>query len=171
MAWGRTGDWFGYQQFGIEPDGMSIAKALGNGFPIGAFEVAEKWSDVLKVGSHASTFGGSPLACAAALSVFEVFEKDDVLFNCQKMGEYLKDKLIQLVVKHSSIKDIRGQGLMIGIEMSCPVNPILKHAADQGLLILKAGDNVIRLLPPLVITQAEVQAGVEILETAIAGIL
>ncbi len=161
---GRTGHYFAYQYYNVEPDAMSMAKALGNGFPIGAFEVKEKWAKVLAKGSHASTFGGTPLACSAALAVFDVMEKEDILFNCQKMGQYLEGKLVSLVKKCSSIKELRTIGLMIGIEFDGAVDAIVKEAAQSGLLILSAGENVVRLLPPLVVTQTEIDQGMNIFE-------
>ncbi len=161
---GRTGHHFAYQYYGVEPDAMSMAKALGNGFPIGAFEVKEKWANVLTKGSHASTFGGTPLACAAALAVFDVIEKEDILFNCQKMGQYLEGKLLTLAKKCSKIKEIRTIGLMTGIEFDGPVDIIVKKACQSGLLILSAGETVVRLLPPLVVTQTEIDQAMDIFE-------
>ena len=161
---GRTGHYFAHQHFNVEPDAMSVAKALGNGFPIGAFEIREKWADVLTKGTHASTFGGTPLACSAALAVFDVIEKEDILFNCQKMSRYLEGKLATLAKKCSKIKELRTIGLMIGIECDGAVDTIIKEASQSGLLILSAGESVIRLLPPLVVTQTEIDAAIEVLE-------
>ena len=161
---GRTGHYFAYQHFGVEPDAMSLAKALGNGFPIGAFEVQKKWADVLKTGSHASTFGGTALACSAALATFSVIDSEDILFHCQKMGEYLKGRIVELSLKSKSIKDVRGIGLMIGIECEDPVDSIVKEARNHGLLILTAGKRTLRLLPPLVVGKDEIDKGMAILE-------
>ena len=166
---GRTGQYFAYQVYNVEPDAMSLAKALGNGFPIGAFEIQRKWADVLSKGAHASTFGGSPLACAAAMAVLEIMEKEAILSNCRRMGDYLKGELLTLAANCDSIKDVRGIGLIIGIEMNQPVEPLVKKAEEQGLLILSAGEKVIRLLPPLNITQSEVEKGLAILKTIIDG--
>ena len=161
---GRTGRYFAYQHYQIEPDAMSMAKALGNGYPIGAFEIQRKWAEVLGKGSHASTFGGSPLACAAAIAVFDIIEKEDILFNCRKIGEFLKEELIRLTSKYDLIKEIRGKGLMLGLELNQPAEPIIQKSAASGLLILSAGENVIRLLPPLTIGESEVNKAVRILD-------
>ena len=166
---GRTGEYFAYQTYGIEPDAMSLAKALGNGFPIGAFEIQRKWAEILGKGSHASTFGGSPLACAAAIRVLEIFENEDILSNCRKIGDYLKQELIGLSSNCHSIQDVRGMGLILGIEFDRPVESLLKAAAQHGLLILSAGENVIRLLPPLTITRSEIEKGLSILKKIILG--
>lgn len=165
---GRTGELFAYQHFGVTPDAMSLAKALGNGFPIGAFAVRAELANVLPKGSHASTFGGTALACAASLAVFQTIDAEDILFHCQRMGEYLKGKLVQLASKHAQIKDVRGVGLLVGVECSIPVESIVRQAQKLGLLILTAGENVIRILPPLVIEQDEIDDGIKRLDDAIS---
>ncbi len=164
---GRTGYYLAYQHYGVTPDAVSMAKGLGNGFPIGAFEVDSKWGDVLGQGSHASTFGGTPLACSAALAVFEVIEQEGILSNCQKMGAHLKAGLVQLSRKHTCIRDIRGRGLMIGVEFDCPVLEFVKKSAAAALLILSAGENVIRLLPPLTVTARDIDEALKILDDVI----
>ena len=165
---GRTGHYFAHQYYHVEPDAISLAKALGNGFPIGAFEIHRKWSHILGKGSHASTFGGSPLACAAAIAVFDFMDSKAILSNCVQMGEYLKKGLTKIAAKYNSIKEVRGIGLMLGMELSQPVDPIIKRAAQSGLLILSAGEKVIRLLPPLTISHPEIQKGLSILENVIS---
>lgn len=164
---GRLGRMFGHQIYGIEPDAMSMAKGLGNGFPIGAFEIQRKHRDVLGVGNHASTFGGTPLACAAALAVFQVLEQEDVLLNCQKMGQHLKGAFIHLAGKYDVIKEVRGEGLLLGIECHEPVGEAVKAAAKQGLLILSAGENVFRFAPPLIVNQTEIDQAVEIFDAVL----
>ncbi len=166
---GRVGTLFAYQHFSVVPDAMSLAKALGNGFPIGAFEVAGKWAGVLDKGTHASTFGGSPLACAAALAVFDAIEREDLLFHCRKMGEHLKGELVQLSQKHTCIREIRGLGLMIGVECDSPVADIVTAAAANGLLVLTAGETTLRLLPPLVVTPQEIDAAVAVLDKVLGS--
>lgn len=161
---GRTGHYFAHQHYEVTPDAMSMAKALGNGIPIGAFEIGRKWEDVLGPGSHASTFGGTPLACAAGLAVFQVIEDEDLIFNCRKMGEHLKGALLRLAKKHAGIKQVRGLGLMLGVQVEGEPGPVVARAAENGLLLLPAGDNVVRLYPPLNVTSDELDAGVEILD-------
>ncbi len=164
---GRTGRYFAYQHFGVEPDAMALAKALGNGFPLGAFEVQRKWEGVLTTSTHASTFGGTPLACAAGLAVFQAIDDEDLLINCQEMGEHLRGALIGLVGKYGKLKEVRGHGLMLGVEATAPVAPVLKEAADSGLLVLSAGKNVLRLLPPLTIRPEHIDEAIKILDSAL----
>lgn len=160
---GRTGTFFAYQGYGIEPDAVSLAKALGNGFPIGAFIIKRKFSDVLGPGTHASTFGGTPLACAAACAVIDTIDKDNILQNCAKQGDYLYSRLDALAKENSYIREIRGRGLMLGIVLDCPANELRKIAAQNGLLVLTAGENVLRLLPPLIVSASEIDTAVAIL--------
>ncbi|MCF7854855.1 MAG: aspartate aminotransferase family protein [Candidatus Pacebacteria bacterium] len=161
---GRTGTLFAYQKYGVIPDGMAMAKALANGFPIGAFEVKSEYADILPPGTHASTFGGNPLACAAGVAVFDTFEKEDILDNCNRMAAYLWDELSNLAQRHDTVLDIRGMGLMIGIELASPVKPLVQRARENGLLVLSAGENVLRLLPPLVIEANDVDRAVSIID-------
>ncbi|MCK5803672.1 MAG: aspartate aminotransferase family protein, partial [Lentisphaeria bacterium] len=166
---GRTGKMFAHQHYGVIPDGMSMAKALGNGFPMGAFELQEKYNDVLVPGTHASTFGGTPIACAAGIAVFEAFEEEGILGNANAMAEKLWAGLEALAEKHDCIKEVRGLGLMIGIDMTTPVKGVLAAAKERGLLALSAGETVLRLLPPLTVTAAEVAEALAILDQAIAN--
>ncbi len=161
---GRTGHFFAHQHYGIEPDAMSMAKALGNGMPMGAFEVQAQYHDILPPGTHATTFGGTPLACAAGVAVFETFEAENVLENCTKMSARLWNKLRELKQKHACIKEIRGMGLMIGIDLDVPVKDIRTAAANRGLLILTAGETVLRLLPPLTVQPDEIDLAADILD-------
>ena len=165
---GRTGKCFAHQHYGIEPDGMSLAKALGNGFPLGAMVLARKHEAVLGPSSHATTFGGTALACAAGLAVFEAFDQEDILFNVQKVGQHLQGALLRLAAKHPSVvKEVRGLGLMWGLECHQPVAPRVAACGAQGLLVLSAGDYVLRLLPPLIITPAQADEAVAILDHAL----
>ena len=162
---GRTGHYFAHQAVPeAVPDAMALAKALGNGTSIGAFEVAPQHADVLVPGTHASTFGGNPLACAAGIAVFESFEQDDILQNCRHMSTRLWDGLQELGNQHDSVKEVRGAGLMIGIDTDRPVKPLIAAARDHGLLILPAGETVLRLLPPLTVQAREVDQALEILD-------
>lgn len=164
---GRTGEMFAYQHYGIEPDAMSMAKALGNGFPIGALEVQQKYKDVLQPGMHASTFGGSPLACAAGIAVFETFEQDRVLDHARRMGAKFMRNLQEIKKKHPCVQEIRGMGLMLGIDLGRPVADLVAAARERGLLILSAGETVLRLLPPLTIEEDEVDLATKILDEII----
>ncbi len=161
---GRTGHYFAYQNWGVEPDAMSMAKALGNGFPLGAMECRQALSDALPPGTHASTFGGTPLACAAGIAVFQTFEEDQVLDNVRRLGTYLFEQLRALAARHPCIKDVRGLGLMIGIDTGKPVANLVAAAREKGLLILSAGETVVRLLPPLTLQREEADLALAILD-------
>lgn len=163
---GRTGKFFAWQTYGVEPDAVSLAKALGNGFPIGAFIVKEKFRDVLGVGSHASTFGGTPLACAAAAAVIDTFAKENILEKCQKNSHQLFSELEKLTEEFSCVCKIRGAGLMIGIVLDKPANDLKKIIENKGLLSLTAGENVLRLLPPLNVSKDEINKAVKIIKEA-----
>jgi acetylornithine/N-succinyldiaminopimelate aminotransferase len=161
---GRTGKMFAYQHFVIEPDAMSMAKALGNGMPIGAFMLQRKHEGYLVPGTHATTFGGTPLACAAGLAVFEAYEKEAVMPNCLKQGEKILQALTQMSQKYSFISEVRGLGLMIGVDVEIPTGDVLAKAFEKGLILLTAGEKTIRLLPPLNLSDAEVEEGLKIIE-------
>ncbi len=160
---GRTGSLFAFQHYGVEPDGFSLAKALGNGFPVGAFIIKEKYRDVFSVGSHASTFGGTPLACAAACAVLDTIEKENLLPRCREASRKIFCGLEKLKAKFRCIKEVRGLGLMIGVVMEDKADGLKKIAQDKGLLVLTAGENVLRLLPPLNVKDEEIAAALEIL--------
>jgi predicted acetylornithine/succinylornithine family transaminase len=161
---GRTGSMFAYQQADIEPDAMSLAKALGNGFPIGAFVVQQAHADVLGTSSHATTFGGTPLACAAGLAVIQTLADSVILTELPAKAERVVAGLKAL----PGVRDVRNAGLLIGAEFANPVGPIISAAADAGLLVLSAGVNVLRLLPPLVVTDAQIDEALAILNTVCA---
>ena len=161
---GRTGKMFGYQHFGIEPDAMSMAKALGNGIPMGAFTVKAKYEGILIPGTHATTFGGTPIACAAGLAVFEIMKNENVLANCQQQSEKILAALNELKTESNSISAVRGLGLMIGIDVNVPTAEILSKALAKGLILLTAGENTIRLLPPLTVNDDEVEQALKIIK-------
>jgi predicted acetylornithine/succinylornithine family transaminase len=166
---GRTGEYFAHQHYGIEPDAMSLAKALGNGYPIGALVVQRRLENVLPPGTHASTFGGTPLACAAALAVFDAFEQDGVLENCNRMSAYLVGRLQELQRKYPAIQEIRGRGLILGVDLGKPVGDLVTAARERGLLILSAGETVLRLLPALTVQKEEIDEAVAILDEVLAS--
>ncbi len=161
---GRTGKMFCFEHYGITPDVMTLAKSLGGGLPIGALIASKKFQDVLKPGMHASTFGGSPIACSAALAVFEAIKKDKLLSNTVKMGEYLVKKLTELKNKHSIIKEIRGKGLMIGIQLNIEGKDIVENCFKEKLLINCAHVNVLRIMPAMIVTKAQIDKAIKILD-------
>ena len=160
---GRTGKWFAHQHTGILPDVMTLAKGLGSGVPIGACLVAGKATGTFKPGNHGSTFGGNPLACTAALATLNIMEHDELLANAATVGEFLLQGFRQRLGDVAGVSAVRGQGLMIGIELDKPCGDLVAQALAQGLLINVTADNVIRLLPPLVYTQAEAQQLLDLL--------
>ncbi len=161
---GRTGELFAYQIFDIKPDVVSLAKGLGGGFPIGAMMAIQSKADAFQPGDHASTFGGNYLACTAGKVVINKLLYEGVLENVQKQGDYFREKLIGMQKRYEIIKDVRGYGLMLGIELNCPVKDIVGESMEKGLLILGAGENVIRFVPPLIINKEEIDEGLAILE-------
>jgi acetylornithine/N-succinyldiaminopimelate aminotransferase len=152
---GRTGKWFGFQHAGIAPDVMTLAKGLGSGVPIGACATAKSAKGLFKPGNHGSTFGGSPLACAAALATFAAIEDEQLLANAVAMGNIIRGGFREALAGVAGIVDIRGMGLMIGIELDRPCGDLVQQALDAELLINVTADKVIRLLPPLVIREGE----------------
>ena len=161
---GRTGRLFAYEHEDVRPDIVTVAKALGGGVPIGAMLATEAIAEVLDTGSHGSTFGGNPLACAAGVAVVEALLGDGVLQNCRAMGERIRERLEGLRAERPMIRDIRGRGLILGIELDRPGRPLVAAALEQGLVINCTADRVIRLLPPLTIGAEEVDHGLSILE-------
>lgn len=158
---GRTGHIFCFQEFGVEADIITLAKGLGGGLPIGAILCNEKLSNTFTPGDHGSTFGGNPVVCAGALAVLDQICNDELLSSVQAKGKFIRHTLTKS--KLPLVKNIRGLGLMIGIEVSCPPDEIQKKALEKGLLILTAGKNVVRLLPPLTISEIEIKKGLAIL--------
>jgi acetylornithine/N-succinyldiaminopimelate aminotransferase len=160
---GRTGQWFVYQHAGMTPDVMTLAKGLGSGLPIGACLAHGEAAKVFKPGNHGSTFGGNPLACTAALATLRIIEKDGLLPNAMAMGSVIRDGLAEGLKGVAGVREIRGRGLMIGIELNRSCGELVQRALEQGLLINVTVDNVVRLLPPLVIGEAEARQIVSML--------
>ncbi len=152
---GRSGKMFAHEYSGVKPDIMTVAKALGNGLPVGAFLTTEK-AAALVPGDHGSTYGGNPLVCAAASKVFDLFEEEHILENVNEVGAYLYEKLDELAAKYDFITAHRGKGLIQGLEFSVPVGPIAKETIESGVILITAGTNVIRFVPPLIITKEHV---------------
>jgi acetylornithine/N-succinyldiaminopimelate aminotransferase len=152
---GRSGRWFAFQLNGITPDILATAKGLGNGFPIGATLAAGKAAGVFQPGHHGSTFGGSPLACRAALAVYEALDKEDIIGNAERQGRYLVDTLRQRLAGNGKVKEVRGLGLLIGIELHKSGKDLVPRARERGLILNVTADKVIRLVPPLTISRQE----------------
>ncbi len=156
VGMGRTGKLFAYEHYGVEPHIMTLAKALGNGLPIGAMLSSEKWSNAFGPGSHASTFGGTPLVTAAAKAVVKSLLEDGWIDNSRQMGEYFKGRLEDLSERHPIIKDVRGLGLILGVELDRPGAPIVDACTERGFLINCIQDNVLRFIPPLIVEKNEI---------------
>lgn len=165
---GRSGFWFAWQEYGVKPDVMMVAKALGNGVPIGAFLASGKAESAMQPGDHGTTYGGNPLVCAAAGKVLDLFEERNMLAHVQRVGEYLWKKLDEFVDNHECAVAHRGKGLMQGLEFSIPAAPVIKRALlEQQLVLIGAGANIIRFVPPLVVETSDVDAMIEKLERAL----
>ncbi len=165
---GRTGTMFAYEQYGVKPDIVTLAKALGCGVPVGAFAANEKVASAMVPGDHGTTYGGNPLACAAVSKVFDMFKSYNLLENVKEVSAYLIEKLNGLKDKYDFIKEIRGLGLMQGMELSKPVGDIIIKAQKKGLVIISAGACVLRFVPPLVINKADVDKMITILDECFA---
>ncbi len=162
---GRSGKFFAWQRYGVKPDVMTVAKALGCGVPVGAFLMTEKVGQAsLVAGDHGTTYGGNPLGGAAICEVFREFEEKKIPENAAKVGAYLWDKLEEVKKDHADIKDHRGVGLMQGLEFDHPVADIINKALEKGLVLINAGTDIIRFLPPLVISEAHVDDMLSILK-------
>jgi acetylornithine/N-succinyldiaminopimelate aminotransferase len=168
---GRTGDLFAYRRLGVSPDVMPLAKALGGGFPIGACLATAEAASGMTPGSHGSTFGGNPLAVAAANAVLDVMLKPGFFEHVQKMSLLLKQKLASVIDRYPGVlAEVRGEGLLIGLKAVMPSGDVVTALRDQKLLTVGAGENVVRFLPPLIVTEAEIEQSVERLERACAAL-
>lgn len=167
---GRTGYPFAYQAYGVQPDIVTCAKALGNGVPVGAFLLNEKLASAsLEPGDHGTTYGGNPFACAAAAKVLEIFENDHIISHVQELTPYLKQQLDQLINRTDCLSERRGMGFMQGLVLEGKtVGAVCQKALDLGLIVISAGSNVIRLVPPLIITQKHIDEMIAKLEKALA---
>lgn len=162
---GRTGKWFAYQHYDIVPDIMTLSKSLGGGVSIGAIGVRPEVADSLVPGTHASTFGGNPLVCAASIATIEAIEQEGLLDNTIKMGEYTCQKLSEMQTRHACIKEIRGKGLMLGIILDRPGADLVAACWEKGVRINCTQGNVLRFMPPMIVTQSEIDQAVGILDT------
>jgi len=161
---GRTGKWFGHQHWGVEPDIMTLAKALGGGLAIGAFEARAEVARSLRPGSHASTFGGNPVACAGGIAAFEAIEQEGLLENAGRIERQVKERVQALMKKTEIVREVRGKGCMLGIELTRPGATIVEQCLERGLLINCTHERVLRLLPSMAATEAEIDEGLKILE-------
>ncbi|MCC7546484.1 MAG: aspartate aminotransferase family protein [Burkholderiales bacterium] len=164
---GRTGNWFAFQGTGVQPDVITLAKGLANGVPMGACLARGSAASAFKPGSHGSTFGGNPLACAAALATLAVIRDEGLLENAAIMGETVRTGLRSRLAGKAGVREVRGQGLMIGIELDRPCGDLVRHGLEHGVLINVTAENVVRLLPPLLIRPAEAQLLIE----GVAGLI
>ncbi len=164
----RTGTLWAYEHEGVAPDMMSLAKGLAGGVPIGALVLGEKVKNVLTPGSHASTFGGNPLAAAAGIAALREQAKPEFLAHVQETGAWLVEKLREMAGRHSVIRQVRGRGLMVGVEFAAPCMGVVKAAMDKGLLLNCAGERVLRFIPPLIVTRDQLEEALAVIEPLIA---
>ena len=168
----RTGSMFACQSYGVKPDIIVMAKAIGSGVPVGAFAMTESVAEYsLEPGDHGTTYGGNPLVCAAVAKTVEIFEKEDIKDHVNEMGAYLAEKLDELVNDYDMVLERRGTGLIQGLRLNRPVGELIKEALKEGLLIISARSDVIRLVPPLVIEKEHVDEMIDKLKKALKGIL
>ncbi len=166
---GRTGAMFAWQKYGVKPDIMTCAKALGCGVPVGAFLMTEKvGANSLKAGDHGTTYGGNPLACAAVCKVLDLFEKNHIIEHVNEVSGYLEEKLDAIAAKYERVLARRGMGLMQGLVLDGPAAPVIASAMEDGLILINAGPNILRFVPPLVITAGEVDEMAKILDRCLA---
>lgn len=164
---GRSGKWFAFQNSEIVPDVITLAKSLGSGVPIGACIAGNVAGDIFKPGNHASTFGGNPLACTAAITTLDIIEEENLMCNALEQGDFIRKNLLEQLGNLSHVTQIRGHGLMIGIELTKPCGELVKKALEQGLLLNVTSDKVVRLLPPLVIKKNESEQIINMVSTLI----
>jgi acetylornithine/LysW-gamma-L-lysine aminotransferase len=170
-GFGRTGRWFAIEHVGLEPDIMCLAKGLGAGFPMGAFAYTQRVRDVLSPGAHGSTFGGSPLACAAGLAALQAYRGEGLIEESARLGALMLDALRQALDGLRGVREVRGLGLMLAVELRTKVAPVLKALMiEHGVIALPAGPTILRLLPPLVITEEQIDMGVRAIGRALRSL-
>lgn len=168
---GRTGTMYAYEQYGVKPDILTTAKALGCGVPVGAFAAVEKFASAMVAGDHGTTYGGNPLATAAVCKVFELFEKERILEHVNEIAPYLEDALKRLAKKYpDKIKDVRGLGLMRGMELiGVPAGEIVTKALERGVVLISAGTHIVRFVPPLIVEREHIDVTEQVLDAVFAG--
>ncbi|MEQ8879686.1 MAG: aminotransferase class III-fold pyridoxal phosphate-dependent enzyme, partial [Cyclobacteriaceae bacterium] len=159
---GRTGKWFAHQWYGVKPDIMSLAKALGNGIPMGAVMAVEKVATAMEPGDHGTTFGGNPIACAAALATIEVIEEEDLLNESQRKGQWLRETIEAAQDEYPEIVEVRGKGLMVGVELNRESKPVMLKMLEHKVLGNATADKVVRWVPPLNISDQDLQTAVDV---------
>ena len=164
---GRTGTWFAWQGYGVEPDMFTLAKALADGIPMGALVTNAKLADTFTLSAHASTFGGNPVAAAAALAVIEVIESKGLLAKAVEIGTLFKEALQSFVDKYDKLLEVRGKGMMLGLVVDAEPKEIVEALKNQGLLALTAGANVVRFLPPLVLKEEDLEEAIDMIDDAL----
>jgi len=167
---GRTGKLFAYEHFGVKPDIMTLAKALANGLPIGAMLAKENVAAAFGAGTHASTFGGTPIVSAVARDVCKILVDENIIEHGQRQGQYFKEKLLGLQKRHTVISDVRGIGLLLGMKLGIDGAVIVKQCLERGFLINCIQDNILRFVPPLIITQAEIDSLIDCLDEVLGQI-
>lgn len=170
VGMGRTGRLFAYEHFGVEPDVMTLAKALGGGLPLGAMLARERVAESFPPGSHASTFGGNPVVCRAGLAVLETLLDDGLVEHCEAMGSLLREGLEGLAKRFAFVREVRGKGLLLGMEMEGECGPVIRECMREGLLVASAGANVLRMAPPLTIEEEDVAEALSVIERALASL-
>lgn len=167
---GRTGAWFGWQKTGVKPDAFTLAKAIASGVPMGALVASSKLSDVFKPGSHASTFGGNPLACAAAMATMDVIEEEGLLKRAEAAGKLLREGLQVFVDKYDAVLEVRGEGLMLGMVVEGAAKEVVTACREMGLLCCSAGEHVVRFVPPLNVKDDELEEALDMIGDALDGL-
>lgn len=160
---GRLGKLFGYEVFGVEPDIVTLAKGLGNGVPIGAMLARAEVAECFRLGAHGSTFGGNALACAAAVATVRTLVESDVLENCRRQGAYLRARLAELAKSCAAVREVRGHGLLLGMELKGRAAPVVDACRERGLIVNATAERVVRLAPPLIVSQPEIDQAVAVL--------
>jgi acetylornithine/N-succinyldiaminopimelate aminotransferase len=167
---GRTGKLFAYEHFSVTPDIMTLAKALANGLPMGAMLAREEVAKAFTPGSHASTFGGTPLVATAALTTVKTLLDEGVLGNCERVGEYFRERLRSLQSKYAFIREVRGKGLLIGLDLTCDGMSVVKACMERGFLINCTQEHILRFIPPLIIKEEDIDSLVSCLDSVFEGL-
>jgi acetylornithine/N-succinyldiaminopimelate aminotransferase len=167
---GRTGDYFAFQKFGVTPDILALAKPIASGLPLGAILTREHVAAAIKPGLHGTTFGGGPLACAVAITVLDTLQREKLLSKVRRVGQYFREKLESVKLKHASVLEARGIGLMLALQLTVPGKDVVDAALTRGLVINCTHDTVLRFLPPFIITEKQVDEGVKLLEQALTEV-
>jgi acetylornithine/succinyldiaminopimelate/putrescine aminotransferase len=165
---GRTGRLWGYEHWGVEPDVMTLAKALASGIPIGAMVVRERLAGVLSAGTHGTTFGGNPFATTVGVATFTTMLEDKLPERAARVGSYLAERLGELAHRVGGVRQVRGKGLLVGLELDRAAGPVVAACRGEGLLVLTAGDNVLRMTPPLIVDEADVDRALDVLGRVLA---